>query len=185
VIEFEMSAGNFRYTSASERAIERRRCLYVWTLLVVIALAWVLAIVAAPVLAAGGTSSISSPIYGFFGLICHQMPERSFFIFGNQMAVCSRCFGVYTGLAAGLTAYPLWRAIDNIEPLPRFWLFAAMLPIGIDWSLGVLGIWANTFASRYITGAILGIACATYIVPAAVEIVKLRFQRRRVPRESH
>jgi len=56
--------------------------------------------------------------------------------------------------------------------MPLVWLFAALVPIGIDWSLGVFGIWANTFTSRTITGLILGIACATFLMPAAVEITR-------------
>jgi uncharacterized membrane protein len=100
------------------------------------------------------------------------MPERSFHLLDHQLAVCSRCFGVYFGLLAGLIAYPLWRSIENIDPLPRIWLFASMVPIAIDWSLGVLDIWHNNHASRFITGLILGFACATYIMPALVEIVR-------------
>ena len=100
------------------------------------------------------------------------MPDRSFYILEHQLAVCSRCFGVYFGLLAGLIAYPLWRSIENIDPLPRIWLFASMVPIGIDWLLGMLDIWHNNHASRFITGMILGVGCATYIMPALVEIVR-------------
>ena len=48
-----------------------------------------------------------------------------------------------------------------------------MVPIAIDWSLGAFGIWENTHLSRFITGLILGAACAIYIVPALVEIFRL------------
>ncbi|HLA95762.1 MAG TPA: DUF2085 domain-containing protein, partial [Pyrinomonadaceae bacterium] len=71
-----------------------------------------------------------------------------------------------------LAIYPLWRNIDDIEALPRVWLFASMVPIGIDWSLTVFGIWENTFLTRFVTGLILGAACATYIIPALVEIIR-------------
>lgn len=33
-----------------------------------------------------------------FHLICHRMPERSFFIKGYQFPVCSRCTGFYISL---------------------------------------------------------------------------------------
>jgi uncharacterized membrane protein len=98
------------------------------------------------------------------------MPERSFHIAGHQFAVCSRCFGVYFGLVAGFLVYPLWRRVDNTEPPARFWLFLSLVPIGIDWSLGVFGIWENTHFSRFLTGLLLGVACATFIIPALVEI---------------
>jgi uncharacterized membrane protein len=144
----------------------------VWIITSSIILIWLILIVGAPVLKASGYQSISSPIYGFFSYICHQMPSRSFFIDGEEFAVCSRCFGVYLGLLVGFLIYPFWRTVDEIEPLPRFWLFLSLIPIGVDWSLGVFGIWENTFTSRFITGLILGLACATFMMPALVEITR-------------
>ena len=150
----------------------RAQAYRVWTVALAVVVVWLLLIVLPPIFAANGLKSASAPLYHFYGFICHQIPARSFHIFDQQLAVCSRCFGVYFGLFVGLIAYPLWRDIDNIEPLPRLWLFASMVPIGIDWSLGVFDIWENTHASRFITGLILGFACATYIIPALVEIVR-------------
>ena len=150
----------------------RKQAIHVWIVGLAVVSVWALLIAAAPVAKANGFTSFSTPLYHFFSFICHQMSDRSFHIEGEQFGVCSRCFGVYFGIFAGFAIYPLWRKIDEIEPLPRFWLFASMIPIGIDWSLTVLGIWENTHLSRFITGLILGFACATYIVPAIVEITR-------------
>lgn len=139
---------------------------------------WVSLILAAPLAKANGGVAISSPLYHFFSFICHQISDRSFYVEGEQFGVCSRCFGVYFGLLLGFAVYPLWRAVDEIEPLPRFWLFLSVIPISIDWSLTVFGIWENTHLSRLITGLILGFACATYIVPALVEITRNLTRRR-------
>lgn len=144
----------------------------VWSISSAVILVWLLLIVGAPVLKASGYQSVSSPIYHFFSYICHQIPSRSFFIDGEEFAVCSRCFGVYFGLLLGFLVYPLWRPIDEIEPLPRVWLFLSLVPIGVDWSLGVFHIWENTFATRLITGLILGLACAIFMMPALVEITR-------------
>jgi uncharacterized membrane protein len=147
-----------------------------------VVLVWVLMIVAAPAAKLGGLGSFSDGLYHFFRFACHQIPERSFHIGGEQFAVCSRCFGVYFGLLAGFAAYPLWRVIDEVEPLPRFWLFLALVPISIDWALTMFGIWENTHLTRFVTGLILGFACATYIVPALVEVTRnlTMFRRRSV-----
>ena len=150
----------------------KRQAVKVWIAGSAVVLLWIGLIVGAPVLAANSATGVSVPIYKFFSYICHQLPARSFFLDGHQLAVCSRCFGVYLGLLLGFLGYPLWRPIDEIEPLPRFWLFLSLIPIGVDWSLGFFGIWENTFASRFITGLILGLACATYMVPALVEIAR-------------
>jgi uncharacterized membrane protein len=147
----------------------------IWALGLAVVVIWCAFIVAAPLVAGTGAGKA---IYSFFSFLCHQMPERSLSIGGHPFAVCSRCFGVYFGLVAGFAAYPLWRNIDNTEPLPRFWLFLSLVPIGIDWSLGIFGIWENTHFSRFVTGLILGVACATFIIPALVEIRQNRAYRK-------
>jgi uncharacterized membrane protein len=167
-----MSENAGSYISLTDRTRFRRQATKVWCIAIAVVACWVLAIVAPPLLASNGANAQAAPFYRFFSFICHQIPERSFHILEHQLAVCSRCFGVYFGLLTGLVAYPLIRGVDDIEPLPRIWLFASMVPIAIDWSLGVFGIWENNHASRFITGLILGFTCAVYIVPALVEIVR-------------
>jgi uncharacterized membrane protein len=144
----------------------------VWAITSAAVFVWVGVIITAPLFLSEGVAAASSPIYTFFSYICHQIPERSLHIAGHQMAVCSRCFGVYFGLLVGILVYPLWRDVDEIEAIPRVWLFLSLIPITIDWSLTVFGFWENTQLSRFVTGAILGAACATYIVPALVEITR-------------
>jgi len=150
----------------------RRQAWKVWTISLLVVFAWTFVILLAPIAKASGFENFSAPIYTFFSIICHQIDSRSFHIENHQFAVCSRCFGVYFGLFFGFLIYPFLRKVEEIEPLPRFWLFLAMIPIGIDWSLGVFGIWENTHLSRFITGLILGAACAIFIVPALVEIFR-------------
>ncbi len=157
----------------------RSQAFRAWGITLAIVFVWVFAIVLAPV-ARDNAWGVASPLYSFFGYICHQLPERSLHLAGHPLAVCSRCFGVYFGLFAGLLAYPLWRKIDDVEPLPRIWLFLSLIPIGIDWSLTIFGIWENTHLSRFITGLILGVASATFIVPAVVEIRRNLSLRRRM-----
>lgn len=174
-----MASSTAAYIPQHNASAYRRQALLVWAVTLSVVGMWVLAIVAAPVLLKDGYGGVSGAIYGFFSHICHQLPERSFWLDGHQFAVCSRCFGVYFGLLAGLAAYPLWRSILNTEPLPRIWLFLSLIPIGIDWSLGVFGIWENTHLSRFTTGLILGVACATFIIPALVEIAQNLTAKRR------
>jgi len=165
-----------KYASISIRGVLYSQANRVWMVALLVSAVWLLAVITPPLLLTSGISA--SPIYTFFGYICHQIPERSFHLFGYQFAVCSRCFGVYAGLLLGILTYRLWRPVDSVEPLPRFWLFLSMVPIGIDWSLGVFGIWENTHFTRFVTGLILGVACAVFIVPALVEIVR-NFSRTR------
>ncbi|MBV6495329.1 MAG: DUF2085 domain-containing protein [Acidobacteria bacterium ACB1] len=150
----------------------RRQALRVWIVGLGVVMFWLVLILVPPIAKADGMTQLSAPLYKFFSYICHQIPSRSFFIDGEPFGVCSRCFGVYFGLVLGYLIYPLWRKIDEIEPVSKVWLFAACVPIAIDWALTFFGIWENTFLSRFITGLILGAACSTFIVPATVEITR-------------
>ncbi|MCU1289679.1 MAG: Protein of unknown function transrane [Acidobacteria bacterium] len=166
----KLSAEN--YTSQRALLQMRKQAWTVWSVSFLVIFLWVFLILLAPLAETYNFASISHPVYTFFSYVCHQMPERSFHLAEHPFAVCSRCFGVYFGLFAGFVVYPLLVKIEKTEPLPRFWLFLAMIPIGIDWTLGVFGIWENTHWSRFITGAILGAACAVFIIPALVEIFR-------------
>lgn len=167
------------YVPVDERRGIRKKALRTWAIALAVVFVWTLLIVAAPVAKANGIPGISAPLYKFFGFICHQLPDRSFHAAGESFAVCSRCFGVYFGILLGFVVYPLWRNIEDIEPLPRFWLFLSLIPISIDWSLTFLEIWENTQLSRVVTGAILGFACATFIIPALSEITRNLVMRKR------
>ncbi len=126
-----------------------------WLALLFVFAAWCILIVAPAVLAGTSLDGISQSLYSFFGYICHQHPERSFFIFDHQLGVCSRCIGVYFGLVLGVAGYPLFRQISEVEPISRIWLILSMIPIGVDWSLTFFGFWENTFLTRFVTGLIL------------------------------
>lgn len=170
------------YIPLSVQAAMRRQAWRVWVVGLCVVFVWGFLIVLAPLAKAYGFASLSASLYHFHHFICHQIPERSFFIAGEQFGVCSRCSGVYFGLFIGFLIYPLWRRIEDVEPLARFWLFLSLIPIGVDWSLTVFGIWENTHFTRVATGLILGVACATYIVPALVEITRNISYRRRFGR---
>ena len=150
----------------------------------ILAAFWVFLILFAPIAEANYLTSISRPIYNFCSYICHQIPERSFHFGNHAFAVCSRCFGIYFGLLLGFAFYPFLRPLEKIEPLSRFWLFLAMIPMAVDWGLGISGIWENTHFSRFITGLILGTACAVFIIPALIEIFNLLSSKRQIKKLS-
>lgn len=157
----------------------KKQAKIVWFLAAVIAAIWLGLIISAPIFEANGIKSVSKPIYSFYSWLCHQFSNRSFHYHEYPFAVCSRCFGVYTGFLLGLIIYPFFRKLENIEPFSRVWLILAMIPMGIDWSLGFFEIWENTHLSRAITGGILGLACAVFIVPALVEIAQFLTLRKK------
>lgn len=142
----------------------------VWSATALFVLFWLGLIVGAPLLKAEGFAAASNYIYAPFSYLCHQISERSPHFAGEQLAVCSRCFGVYAGLAFGVLAYPFLRSVQSTDALPRMILFLAPVPTAIDFALGFFGIWENTHFSRFSTGAILGAVCAFFVVPGLVDI---------------
>ena len=151
-------------------AVQKRQAFRVWGIATAVAFIWLGLIVLAPIFESEGIKAISQPIYKFFSYLCHQISARSFHYHEHQFAVCVRCFGFYAGFALGFIVYPFIRALNNTDSFPRFWLFAAMIPMGVDVGLTFFDIWENTAVSRTITGLILGFACAFFIIPALVEI---------------
>src|SRR5688500_11615900 len=51
--------------------------------------------VVAPGFLALGWNGPAQFIFSTFHVLCHQMPERSFTIFGEQMALCHRMFAIH------------------------------------------------------------------------------------------
>ena len=127
-------------------------------------------IVVAPVAAASGHNEVANGIYGAFAVFCHQLPERSYFIDGHKLAVCSRCTGIYAGFALTLLLYPLIGSLKNTVTPPRSWLLLATLPLAIDVSVNFFGFWQNTHTSRLLTGALLGGATVFYVMPGIVDL---------------
>src|SRR5262249_53061220 len=109
-------------------------------------------------------------IYGAFSLLCHQLPERSYFIAGHQLAVCARCTGLYGGFTLTLLLYPLIRSLKNTSMPPRSWLILAAVPLVVDVSINFFGFWHNTHTSRLFTGALLGSVAVFYVMPGIIEL---------------
>ena len=149
----------------------------VWSALALIALTIVGAIVVAPIAQAAGYSSFALTIYKIFSFVCHQIPERSLHIAGHEFAVCSRCTGLYSGLAFATLAYPLARPLKRADTPRIIWLILSALPLTIDFSLGYFSIWHNNNFTRFTTGALLGAVAVFYIVPGLVELTSNLSQR--------
>ena len=152
------------------QAVPTRRPLVYWLVSAAAVTLIISLIVIAPVAAASGHSEIAEGVYGGFGVFCHQRPDRSYFIAGHKLAVCSRCTGLYAGFAFTLLIYPLLRSLRNVAMPPRRVLFLAAVPLLIDFSLTFFGIWENTHTSRLVTGALLGSVAVFYVMPGIADL---------------
>jgi uncharacterized membrane protein len=167
-------------TNYMPQSVSVRRQFAVWLIVALGSVMISTAIIAAPLALSSGHLLWALPIYHAFSLVCHQIPERSFFIAGHPFAVCARCFGLYAGFTLATIAYPLVRSLKNTDAPPRKWLFMAAVPLVIDYALGAFGIWNNTHSSRFITGALLGAVAVFYTMPGLLEL-GLRLMTRKAP----
>ncbi|MGH9915095.1 MAG: DUF2085 domain-containing protein, partial [Pyrinomonadaceae bacterium] len=99
--------------------------LIVWSALIIGAFVWIGLIMGAPISASYGHRRIADFIYHIFLPICHQIPGRSYHILGYKFAVCSRCFGIYSGFICGLLLYPVFRSLTLRYTPDRKWLVLA------------------------------------------------------------
>ncbi|MEM2169409.1 MAG: DUF2085 domain-containing protein [Candidatus Bathyarchaeia archaeon] len=86
------------------------------------------------------------------------MSERSFFINGNQMPVCARCFGLFIGIPFGIMLSFIIRiSVDEkIHKKILTALLAGYTPLLVD-SIGqIVGLWISTNLTRVVTGAVAG-----------------------------
>lgn len=97
--------------------------------------------------------------YQLFDMLCHQDPERSFLFMGSQMAVCSRCIGIYGGALAGIAIMPFFeRWVPSQKKWSLFFFGFATLVNFTDLIGNYFGIWTNTPGSRNILGLLFGIS---------------------------
>lgn len=167
-----------RYT---RQVISTQRPLVFWAISVALVTSLVSLIVIAPLAAASGHEGLAAGIYRAFAILCHQRPERSYFIDGHKFGVCSRCTGVYAGFALTLLLYPLVRSLRTTYTPARKWLLLAALPLAVDFSLTFLGIWENTHTSRLLTGLLLGSVAVFYVMPGIAELSLRPFQTAPAP----
>src|SRR5262249_39380666 len=55
-------------------------------------------------------------VYAIGSIVCHQLPGRSFHLWGRQLPVCARCTGIYLGAAVAVLASAIadrQRAVDR------------------------------------------------------------------------
>ena len=130
-------------------AAEARPLQLCWSWWSLVPLTFVAAALAAPYFLTHDFPAIGFALYRGFAIICHQRPERSFWIFGTEIAVCSRCLGIYLGAALGLL-FSTSRAIAF-----RLLMAAAALNL-FDAMTELAGLHGNWLGMRFAFGLLLG-----------------------------
>lgn len=121
-------------------------------------------------------------LYSNLGNICHQYPSRSYYIFGSNIGICSRCFSIYLSVFLG----SIFLIFFKIKlPLRRCFQisFLFVLPIFIDGITQLYGLRESNNFFRSITGLLFGLSislsCISLIVDFFVYRTNSYIQERR------
>jgi uncharacterized membrane protein len=137
------------------------------------AVAWLALLVITPL----SPSSLATLMYAAGAVICHQMPERSFYLAGFQLPVCARCLGIYAGAAAAALVHVLgafasnsagWRVLSP-RAARRVFLVGALptvLTVALEWA----GLWRGTNVVRAIAGIAVGAGGALVVMSAVATL---------------
>ena len=129
-----------------------------------------------PLARAAGYERIGQFLFLIYTSLCHQLPERSFYVYSFQVAYCHRCTAMYTSIfVAGLVFSALRRRLAPMSLRTAGLLLLPMLLDGgthlIDDALGIGfrgggdGVGTLNFALRMFTGVLVGIAVLVMLYP--------------------
>jgi uncharacterized membrane protein len=112
--------------------------------------------------------------YSAGAVVCHQIPERSFFLAGRQLPVCARCTGLYLAAALGLAAWVLFRSARGARwpispPSAVVALVVAGLPTLLSFLAGVAGWWNGSNVERALLALPLGAAAGVLVAAVATK----------------
>jgi uncharacterized membrane protein len=116
-------------------------------------------------------SAISSSVYLLGSVICHQRPERSFFLHGVQLPVCARCAGLYAGAAIACVVAVGVRARQRSSDRARQILAIAAAPTAgtlvFEWLTGITPSTMIRAAAGVTLGAAIGWLVVAVLAPSA------------------
>jgi len=120
-----------------------------------------------PLLRASGYVTPADLIFNAYSWFCHQMPSRSYFIAGQQMAYCERNTAIYGSMALGGL---LWPHVRQKLSWPLFVLMC--LPMAVDGFTQLAGLRESTWQLRTLTGALFGLACVWFGYPLVDRLLR-------------
>jgi len=144
------------------------------------AMAWAVLLLVAPFIfsrphASPLEETLVFAVYGVGHIVCHQLPERSYRVWGAQMPVCARCAGIYFGAAVAAVVASVARGLSRhgarasvASPrLARRALLLAVLPTAFtlvyEWTTGQM----PAHVIRAAAGVPIGVVVAWLVVGAA------------------
>jgi uncharacterized membrane protein len=175
----------FLHGASKEIQMQPLRCSTSIRIRTLLAAVWGMlcaAIAAAPWFASHSYHNVASALYLLFSGICHQIPERSFALFGYPLPVCHRCAGIYAGLFLG--CFVVLSGIHRHTGARRYLVLGSITALAMDALAPVAGLWNNSAFSRFSTGLLFGIVTSLLVVRGLEEFAQEFSWRRLVTRPA-
>jgi uncharacterized membrane protein len=141
---------------------------------------------------ATGHTEAATLVYTLFSPLCHQLPERSFFLFGPQltytlqeledltggsvplryigsptvgykMAICQRDVAIHVSIWLSGLLFALVRR--RLRPMSLLTFAVLCVPMFLDGLGQLLGLWQSPWWTRVLTGVLFGTACVWLSYP--------------------
>lgn len=96
-----------------------------------------------------------------YSLVCHQISSKSFNINGENLLVCARCTGIYSGalFASLLSLFYSFKIIKNLN----LFLYS-IIPLALDVFFTTSGIYNYSKLLAFMTGIFFGSVSFLYIL---------------------
>jgi uncharacterized membrane protein len=107
-----------------------------------------------------------------FDLLCHQNPERSIHLNETPMAVCSRCFGIYSSFFLTIVVIPLLKQSTWRNNWAIAIVIGAITLNVVDSVAYSFQIWENSITSRFWLGSLIGFGAAFVLGTERPETLK-------------
>ena len=116
-----------------------------------------------PMFSAMGWHDAANFIWDVTGALCHHMPERSFYVFGEQMYFCHRMAALHGFMFFfGILYIPMRR---RLKGLPTWLAVAYCAPLAVDGFTQLFGWRESTWELRVATGGFFALAAIWYVYP--------------------
>lgn len=130
---------------------------------------WVAALLLAPLAITSRQTVVSigaAGIYAAGARVCHQRPDRCFWIHGRPMPVCARCLGLYASAAVAAPLVLVAGLAGLSSRQARRIAAIAALPTLSTWGLEMAGLAHPSNVVRAVAAVPLGVAAAWLVMTA-------------------
>lgn len=110
----------------------------------------------------------------FFGVVCHQSPEKTLTIPGLTFIVCSRCSGIYSGFLISTLFSALMH--EKSKNISLKILYLASLPMITDIMLVQLGIMNYSLTSAFISGLVFSFFAYLFFIENFKQYLGKKFE---------